>query len=286
MGLFFEGEKARRVWHNEDWFYVISDVVNVLVESKNIKEYIKKLRQRDEFLNKGWGQIVHPLSVETSGGKQLVNCADKKGIFRIIQSIPSKKAEPFKLWLAKVGSERIDEITDPEISINRAIKTYSAKGHSEKWINQRIKTIEVRKELTDEWKKVGISENSDFAILTNDITQAWSGKSIKDYKEFKNLKKENLRDNMTNLEFVLNMLAEATTTEFSKKENPGTFDESRVIAVKGGNVAGTARKEIENELGESIISSKNSEDLLEEEKDKEKISDNKINKALKNKIID
>ena len=273
----FWGKKIRRAWKDEDWFYVVSDVVNSLIDSKDIKEYIKKLRQRDESLSKGWGQIVTPLSVETAGGKQMLNCANKEGVFRIIQSIPSKKAEPFKRWLARVGSERMDEIDDPELSIDRAVKTYSEKGYSDKWISQRIKTIEVRKELTDEWRRVGVEGGKDFAILTNDITQAWSGKSIRAYKMLKNLKRENLRDNMTNLELVLNMLAEATTTEFFKKESPETFDESRVVAKKGGDVAGKTRKEIEDELGESIVSSKNSEDILVEKEDVRKdFEDKKI----------
>ena len=269
--IIFEGKKIRRVWYNEDWYYSIVDVIGVLTDSKNPSGYLKDMKRRDTFLNEGWGQIATPLSIETTGGKQLVNCADKKGIFRVIQSIPSKKAEPFKLWLAKVGSERIDEIIDPELSIDRAIKTYSEKGYSEKWINQRIKTLEVRKELTDEWKRVGIKDNDDFAILTNDITHAWSGKSIKEYKEFKNLKKENLRDNMTNLELILNMLAEATTTEFSRKENPRTFEKSRNVAIRGGIVAGNTRKEIEAELKEKIVSPKNSQEIINipEEKKKE-----------------
>lgn len=266
--IIFGKTEIRRVWHNEDWYYAINDIIKILTDSKNPSGYIKDMRRRDEFVNKGWGQIATPLSIETAGGKQIMNCANKKGIFRLIQSIPSKKAEPFKLWLAKVGSDRVDEITNPELSIDRAMKTYSEKGYSDKWINQRIKTIEVRKELTDEWKRVGIEEGSDFAILTNDITQAWSGKSIKEYKNFKNLKKENLRDNMTNIELILNMLAEATTTEFSKKEEPENFSESREVAVRGGNVAGNARKEIEQELGEDVVSSKNSQDFIVERQEK------------------
>lgn len=266
----FEGRKIRRIWHDEDWYYSVVDVIGVLTDSKNPKGYLKDIRRRDLYLNEGWGQIATPLLIETSGGKQLVNCASKKGIFRIIQSIPSKKAEPFKRWLAKVGSDRIDEIIDPELSIDRAMKTYIEKGYSEKWVNQRIKTIEVRKELTNEWKRVGIEDNDDYAILTNDITKAWSGKSIREYKDFKNLKRENLRDSMTNLELVLNMLAEATTTEFSKKENPKNFEKSRRIAIMGGSVAGNARKEIEEQLGEEVISSKNSRKIItlkEEEKE-------------------
>ncbi|MCR4327882.1 MAG: phage antirepressor protein [Nanoarchaeota archaeon] len=266
-----EGKKIRRVWYNQDWFYAIVDIVSVLTHSKNPKGYLKDMGRRDLFLNEGWGQIAIPLLIETSGGKQLINCAGKKGILRIIQSIPSKKDEPFKLWLAKVGSERIDEIIDPDLSIDRAIKTYSEKGYSNKWINQRIKTIEVRKELTDEWKRIGIKENDDFAILTNDITHAWSGKPIKEYKEFKNIEKGNLRDNVINLGLVLNMLAEATATEFSKNKSSENFQRSRNIAIRGGTVAGNARKEIEMELGKEIVSPKNSKKIinLEEENKRE-----------------
>ena len=253
-GLIAFGSKAiRRVWKDESWWFSIVDVIGVLTNSKNPRGYLKDMRRRDEQLSKGWGQIATLLSIETKGGKQAINCANMKGIFRIIQSISSKKAEPFKLWLAKVGSDRIDEIDDPELSIDRAMKTYLSKGYSEKWINQRLKSIEVRKDLTDEWRRAGVKEGQEFAILTNEITLAWSGKSIGEYKDFKNLKKENLRDNMTNLELVLNMLAEATTTEISKKEEPEKFLESFDIAKRGGNVAGVARIEIEKELGEDVV---------------------------------
>ena len=263
--IMFEGGKIRRVWdsESEDWFYSVVDVIGVLSGSSIPRRYwgdlkIKLLEEGSEV----YENIVR-LKLKASDDKMReTDCANKEGIFRIIQSIPSKKAEPFKLWLAKVGSDRIDEIDDPEISINRAMKTYLAKGYSEKWINQRLKTIEVRKELTDEWRRSGVEEGQEFAILTNEITLAWSGKSIRDYKDFKGLKRESLRDNMTNLELALNMLAEATTTEISKKENPTGFDESLDIAISGGEVAGNAREDIEERIGEKIISKKNFKDFL------------------------
>jgi len=273
----FGGNRIRRIWDKGEWFFSIIDIVGVLIDSKDIKQYIKKMRKRDSELNRNWGTICTPLKlIAKDGKKRLVNCADKRGIFRIIQSIPSKKAEPFKMWLAKVGSERIDEIIDPELSIERAMGNYVKKGYSEKWINQRLKTIEVRKDLTDEWKRVGLESSENYAILTNDITEAWSGKSIREYKEFKNLKNENLRDNMTNLELVLNMLAEATTTEFSKDESPETFEESREVATKGGTVAGNTRRDIEMKLGKKIISPKNSREIIDLNKEK-----GVINKILK-----
>jgi hypothetical protein len=211
------------------------------------------------------------LKMLASDGKYyLTDVGDTEQILRLIQSIPSKKAEPFKLWLAKVGSERIDETHNPELAIDRAMKTYLKKGYSKEWINQRLKTIEVRKELTDEWERVGIQEEQEFAILTDEITKAWSDLSIKDYKKLKSLKKENLRDNMTNLELVLNMLAEVTTKEFSKKENPKEFSESLEVAKRGGNVAGNARREIESVTGESVVSDENFLEVPENLKKKRK----------------
>jgi hypothetical protein len=278
--IIFEGNKIRRVWYKEDWNYSVVDVIFVLTGSKDPKGYLKDMRRRDVHINEGWGQIATPLRIETSGGIQRINCANKEGIFRIIQSIPSKRAEPFKLWLAKVGSERIDEIDNPELSIDRAMNTYLKKGYDKKWINQRLKSIEVRKDLTDEWERVGVETNREFAILTDEITHAWSGKSISDYKEFKNLKRESLRDNMTNLELVLNMLAEATTTEISKKEDPEDFDKSLDVANRGGTVAGNARRDIENEIGEGIVSSNNYKKLKGVD-EKEKI----ILKVVKKKKV-
>lgn len=190
----FQDKKIRRTWFNEEWWFVASDIVGVLTDSKNPSGYLKDMRRRDGSFNEGWGQIATPLEISTAGGVQRINCVSTKGAFRLIQSIPSKKAEPFKQWLAKVGSDRIDETHDPELAINRAMKTYLQKGYSKNWINQRLKTIEVRKELTDEWNRVGIKKQSDFAILTDMMTKEWSGNTVKEYKNFKNLKKESLRD--------------------------------------------------------------------------------------------
>ncbi len=265
-------DKIRKIWDAEleEWFYSIVDVVGILSGSLNPRKYWNKLAQR---LRDEESQVVtdcHQLKMRASDGKMReTDCADTKGVLRIVQSISSRKAEPFKLWLAKVGSERIDEAVDPELSIDRAMKNYLAKGHSEKWINQRLKTIEIRKELTDEWKRSGVEEGQEFAILTNEITLAWSGKSIRGYKEFKGLKKENLRDNMTNLELALNTLAEATTTEISKKESPKTFDENKGVAKRGGDVAGVARRKVEDELGHNIISSEKSEEIINSNKERE-----------------
>jgi len=267
--IVFDNKKIRRVWYEDDWWFSVVDVVGVLTDSVDGRKYWNKLIQR---LREEGSEMVtncHQLKLKSSDGKNyLTDCANKQGLFRIIQSIPSKKAEPFKLWLAQVGSERIDEINDPELSIDRAMKSYLAKGYSEKWINQRLKTIEVRKDLTDEWKRSGVGEGQEFAILTNEITLAWSGKSIREYKDFKNLKKENLRDNMTNLELALNTLAEVTTTEISKKENPEGLDESLDVARSGGEVAGNAREDIEKRLGEEVVSKENVFDLIGKNKSK------------------
>ena len=263
----FHDKKIRRIWHSEEWYFSIVDIVVVLTESVDPPAYWRKLKQRLKEEGNETVTNCHTLKMLAPDGKmRLTDVADTEQLLRLIQSIPSKKAEPFKMWLAMVGSERIDETQNPELSIDRALKTYLQKGYSKEWINQRLKTIEVRKELTDEWNRVGISEQKDFAILTNEITKAWSGKSVKEYKIFKDLKKENLRDNMTNLELVLNMLAEATTKEFSKKESPQIFYQSKEIARKGGSVAGNARKDIENKLGESIVSKKNAEQIHFKEK--------------------
>jgi len=255
--MIFEGNKIRRIWYNDDWFYSVMDVVGILSGSVDPASYWRKLKQR--LIEEGNETVTkcHGLKIRATDGKlRLTDTLTKGGIFRIIQSIPSKKAEPFKLWLAKVGSERIDEIDDPELSIDRAMKNYLAKGYSEKWINQRLKTIEIRKELTDEWRLRGVQEGQEFAILTNEITLAWSDKSIRDYKKFKGLRRDNLRDNMTNLELALNMLAEASTTEISKEKKPETFEDNKKIAKEGGRAAKKAREDIEKTIGKSVISKK------------------------------
>ena len=263
----FEDKKIRTEWNEkeEKWFFSIVDVIVVLTDSSNPRRYWSdlKIKLKGEGFEM-YEKIVQLKLLSSDGKKYETDCADTELILRIIQSIPSKKAEPFKIWLAKVGYERIEETQDPELAFDRAMKTYLHKGYSKQWINQRLKTIEVRKELTDEWSRVNITKESDYAILTNEISKAWSGKTITEYKKLKNLKKENLRDNMTNLELVLNMLAEATTTEFSKKSNPETFQESRKIAIRGGTVAGNTRRDIEKQLGESVVTSKNAKDNLKE----------------------
>ncbi len=275
----FEDKKVRVKWDEEaqKWYFSIVDVIAVLTDSENPQIYWRVLKMR--LKNEGNETVTNcnALKMIAADGKlRETDVADTEQILRLVQSIPSKKAEPFKMWLAKIGNERIEETQDPELAFDRAMKTYLQKGYSKEWINQRLKTIEVRKELTDEWNRSGVEKETDFAILTNEITKAWSGKTISEYKKLKNLKKENLRDNMTNLELVLNMLAEATTTEFSKKANPKTFHENREIAVKGGSVAGNARKDIEKELGENVVTHKNAKDNLLElsKKKKLKLKDN------------
>ena len=268
----FEQRKVRTVWDDqeEEWYFSVSDVVEVLTDSKNPTDYIKKMRKRDPMLAEGWGQIVTPLAVQTAGGKQKTNFATMEGIFRIIQSIPSPKAEPFKQWMAQVASQRIDQMQDPELSIDQAIIDYKRLGYSYAWINQRIKSIEVRKELTDEWKRTGVQEGLEYASLTDIITREWSGFTTKQYKHFKGLKKENLRDNMTNLEIALNILAEASATELSKQRDPKGFRQQTQVAKDGGSVAKAARNQLESQLGRSIISpAKASDYLLPENNPKE-----------------
>ena len=266
----FESKQVRSVWDAgvEKWYFSIVDVVGILTGSENPNNYWKVLKNR---LKKEGSQLVtdcNQLKMQSTDGKfYKTDVADTEQLFRLIQSVPSPKAEPFKLWLARVGSERIDEIEDPERGIDRLMETYLRKGYSKEWINQRLKSIEVRKELTDEWEDRGVKKGEGFAILTDEITKAWSGFTTKHYKEFKNLKKENLRDNMTNLELVLNMLAEATTTEISKEKNPKTFEDNRKIAKQGGTIAGNTRKEIEEKTGKRVISKKNAKQLGNRQKE-------------------
>ena len=260
----FEEKRVRTVWDDkqEKWFFSVVDVVAVLTDSANPTDYLKKMRKRDPQLSEGWGQIVTPLSVPTAGGKQNVNFADTEGMFRIIQSIPSPKAEPFKLWMARVAAERLDQMQDPELSINQALMDYKRLGYSDNWINQRLKSIEIRKELTDEWKRHGLQEGMQFATLTDIIYQTWSDMTAREYKQFKGLKKENLRDNMTNKELVLNMLAELSTKEISESRNPETFSEHQQIARQGGEIARNARMELEEKTGKEVISPMNAKDGL------------------------
>jgi hypothetical protein len=256
--VLFEEKEVRRTWHDEQWYFAINDVVEVLTQTPNVSDYIKKMRLRDSELGKGWGQIVTPLSIETKGGMQKINCSSLQGIFRIIQSIPSPKAEPFKQWLARVGQERIEEIQDPERAIVRAKKIYEQKGHTDDWIAKRMRGINVRNTLTDEWKGKGMKEGMEFAILTNEIykgTFNMTAKGIKNYKDLGN--PDNPRDHMSELELILTMLGEASTTELSKKENPDGFEQNKVVARKGGNVAGKAREELETQLGKTVVTKDN-----------------------------
>ncbi len=262
--ILFNQKQVRRHWDEEKelWYFSVVDVIEVLTESPRPRKYWNALKTNLKNEGSELSQNVGQLKMKSLDGKfYKTDVLDTENILRLIQSVPSPKAEPFKLWLAKVGYERIEETEDPELAFDRAMKTYLKKGYSKEWINQRLKSIEVRKELTDEWKDRGMNEGLEYAILTDEITKAWSGKSVKQYKQFKNLKKQNLRDNMTNLELVLNMLAEASTTEISKKKTPKGLEENKVIAQKGGKVARQARKELEQQTGESIVSSKNAKEL-------------------------
>ena len=265
----FEQKQVRTHWDDEQekWYFSIVDVIAVLTDQADFlraRKYWNKLRER--LSNEGNETVTncHRLKMIAADGKmRMTDVADTEQLFRLLQSIPSKKAEPFKMWLAKVGRERIDEIEDPEIGIDRLMETYLKKGYSKEWINQRLKSIEVRKELTDEWDKRGVKKGQEYAILTDEITKAWSGFSVKQYKNHKGLKKENLRDNMTNLELVLNMLAEATTTEISKEKKPKNFKENQTIAKQGGTIAGNTRKEIEAKTGKKVVTPLNARTVLQ-----------------------
>jgi hypothetical protein len=265
----FDEYKIRTKWDPEieDYYYSVIDVIAVLTESKNPNRYWSDLKRKlSDESGQPYENIVRLKLKATDGKMRETDAANTKQLLRIVQSVPSPKAEPFKQWLAQMGKERLEEIADPEIAMQRAINTYRQKGYSEEWITQRMRTIETRKELTAEWKRVGVNEGIEYAILTDDISKAWSGMSTKEYKQYKGLKKEGLRDNMTNLELILNMLAEASTTEISKVENPDGFEESRDVAKRGGNIAGNARQELEEVTGKSVISKKNSKnpELLDE----------------------
>jgi hypothetical protein len=262
----FEQKNVRSVWDDseEKWYFSIVDVMSVLTDSQNPQVYWRVLKKR--LLSEGNQTVTNcnGLKMQAPDGKmRMTDVADTEQLFRLIQSVPSPNAEPFKLWIAKVGSERLDEIADPEIGIDRLMETYLKKGYSKEWVNQRLKSIEVRKDLTDEWEIRGVKKGQEFAILTDEITKAWSGLSVKEYKELKDLKKENLRDNMSNLELVLNMLAEATTTEISKEKKPVTFQQNKTIAKQGGTIAGNTRKEIEEKTGKKIVSPISAKKLLE-----------------------
>ena len=263
---FFEEKKVRTLWDDEQekWYISVVDVVEILTESVNPRKYWSVLKTRLKAEGSELATNCSQLKMKSPDGKYYkTDVADTEQLFRLIQSIPSPKAEPFKLWLARVASERLDEMSDPELSIDRALKQYLELGYSENWINQRLKSIEIRKELTDEWKRVGVQEGAEFATLTDIITKTWADKTTKEYKILKGLKKENLRDNMTNTELILNMLAEASTKDISEAINPKSFEESKDVAKQGGNVAKVARAELEAKTGKKVVTSQNAKNLLE-----------------------
>ena len=265
----FESKQIRTVWNEEDkkWYFVVVDVIQVLTDTPNPSDYIKKMRKRDEELSKGWGQFVTPLSINTPGGKQKLNCASAKGLLRIIQSIPSPKAEPFKLWLAQVGSDRLDEIENPELATQRAKELYKLKGYPDDWVEKRMRSIAIREELTDEWKNRGVKEKIEYSILTAEISRATFGLTPSEYKKVKGLKSQNLRDHMSDLELIFSMLGEASTTEIVKTQNPIGFIKNKKAAKQGGAVAGNARRELESRTGKNVVSSDNY--LPEAKKNKE-----------------
>ncbi len=273
----FEQKQIRSIWKDEEekWYFSVTDVIEVLTGTDRPRKYWSDLKAKLKKEGTELSEKIGQLKLQSSDGKLYnTDVADTEQLFRLIQTIPSPKAEPFKLWLAQVGRERIDEIDDPEQGIERLMETYLRKGYSKEWINQRLKSIEVRKELTDEWENRGVRKGQEFAILTDEITKAWSGFTTKQYKNLKDLKKENLRDHMTNLELVLNMLAEATTTEISKEKKPKTFEGNRKVARQGGTIAGNTRREIEAKTGKKVVTNQNAKQL--------DVSESKQNKRLTN----
>ncbi len=255
--IVFKGKNIRRVLHNDEWWFVVKDIIEALTDTANATDYIKKMRQRDPLLAEGWGQIVTPLLVDTAGGRQKLNCANTEGVFRIIQSIPSPRAEPFKRWLAKVGYERVQEIENPELAAKRTRTLYKAKGYPEDWIEKRMRGIAIREQLTSEWEKRGVKEQKEYAILTAEISEATFGLKPSEHKKVKNLKRQNLRDHMTDLELIFSMLGEASTTEIAVQRDAQKFKENREAAKSGGNIAGRARKELEKKSGRKVVSSSN-----------------------------
>lgn len=277
----FEEKKVRTIWNQDEekWYFSIVDVVNVLTKSIDPAAYWRKLKQRLKAEGNETVTNCHGLKMKAIDGKmRLTDVADTEQLFRLIQSIPSSNAEPFKLWLAQIAAERLDEMQDPEISIDRALEQYLNLGYSENWINQRLKSIEVRKELTDEWRSRGLKEGIQFATLTDIISKAWSGRTTKEYKVLKGLKKENLRDNMTNTELILNMLAEASTKDISKAINPESFDESIVVAQQGGNVAKVALEELESKTGKKVVTSLNAKEVLQQQIREDMLAEKNVKK--------
>lgn len=257
----FDGRQIRKTIHNDEWWFSVADVVEALTDTPNATDYIKKMRKRDAELSKGWGQIVTTLWLVTEGGKQKLNCSNTEGLFRIIQSIPSPKAEPFKRWLAKVGHERIQEIENPELAMARMQELYEKKGYPKEWIDKRLRGIAVRQDLTDEWKNRGADNNTAYAILTNEIMQGAFDLKVDEYKEVKGLERENLRDHMTDIELILTMLAEATTTKLHRDRDSQGFEPLKKDARDGGAVAGRTRKDIENQSGKPVVSDENFKQL-------------------------
>jgi len=255
----FESKQIRSEWSESEqkWYFVVADVIQVLTDTPNPSDYIKKMRKRDEELSKGWGQFVTPLSVDTIGGKQKLNCASAKGLLRIIQSIPSPKAEPFKLWLAQVGSDRLDEIENPELAAKRTRELYKLKGYPDDWIEKRMRSIAIREELTEEWKNRGVKEEIEYSILTAEISKATFGLTPSEYKKVKGLKSQNLRDHMTDLELIFSMLGEASTKEIVTNTDPKGFEPNKKAAKAGGKIAGDARKQLELKSGKKVVTSAN-----------------------------
>ena len=261
----FENKQVRVVWdaEKEKYYFAVADIVQILTDSKDVKQYVKRMRARDPELDIKWGTICTPVKMLAPDGKhRKTQASDLEGIFRIIQAIPSKKAEPVKQWLAEVGAQRIDQMIDPELTFQMAVDDYRRQGYSDRWINERMKSIKNRKELTDEWERSGVHNKKDFAILTNVLTKTWSGMTTGEYKQYKGLTKENLRDNMTSVELALNSLAEVATTEISRQRNPKGFAESRKTAQAGGRIAKNAREDLEREIGHSIVSPSKASDFI------------------------
>ena len=282
----FENTKVRIVWDDEQekYYFSVADIVQILTDTVNPRDYIKKMLRRDPELKSKWGTICPPVEMIAPDGKRRkTQAADLEGIFRIIQSIPSKKAEPVKRWLAEVGAQRVDQMIDPELTFQMAVDDYRRQGYSDRWINERMRSIEMRKELTDEWHRSGIHESKDFAILTNVLTKAWSGMTTGEYKRYKGLTKQNLRDNMTNIELALNTLAEVATTEYSRQSNPQTMAESQRIAQEGGDVARDARRTMEKRLGRSVVSPKKAADYLASTEESKALPDADKPKSRKKK---
>jgi len=255
----FENKQIRKIWHNDEWWFAIQDIVSTLTDSIDPRRYIKDMRRRDEELSKGWVQIATPLSINTSGGKQRMNCTNTEGAFRIIQSIPSKKAEPFKLWLAKTGYERVQEIENPELAQDRVKKYYELKGYPKDWVDKRVRGIAIRQDLTEEWKNRGVEEGKEFAILTNEISKATFGKTIEEYKKYKDLEKpnQNLRDHMTDWELILTMVGEKATTDITIYKDAKRFKECGLSAKEGGNIAKHTKEELEQKIGKPLVSKEN-----------------------------